>query len=79
MSRKDEKDLKLQKVLSKYLDDIHEPLTLDSLRGDRLPNMSAILDTSHFWMSDHARFWYHLEANQKLYNLGGILISDTGN
>lgn len=56
----------------------HESLTLTSLRGDTLPDMKAIVDTSHFWMSDHSRFWYHLEANRDIYNLGAVLISDTG-
>ena len=39
--------------------------------------MRPIVDTSHFWMSDHSRFWYHL-VGQEMANLGAILISDTG-
>ena len=33
----------------------HEPLTLSALRGNVLPSMKPIVDTSHFWMSDHSR------------------------
>ena len=83
VARDDNKDLRLQRILSKYLDGqeaafYHEPLTLSALRGDVLPSMKPIVDTSHFWMSDHSRFWYHLEENADNYNLGAVLISDTG-
>ena len=39
--------------------------------------MRPIVDTSHFWMSDHSRFWYHLVGHE-MVNLGAILITDTG-
>ena len=85
VARDDNKDLRLQRILSKYLGGqeaaagfYHEPLTLSALRGDVLPSMKPIVDTSHFWMSDHSRFWYHLEENADNYNLGAVLISDTG-
>ena len=51
---------------------------LNSLQGNVLPSMRPIVDTSHFWMSDHARFWYHLVHGEEALNLGGLLISDTG-
>ena len=85
VARDDNKDLRLQRILSKYLGGqeaaagfYHEPLTLSALRGDVMLSMKSIVDTSHFWMSDHSRFWYHLEENADNYNLGAVLISDTG-
>ncbi len=83
VTRDDIKDLKLRSVLAKWLDQMddefkHEAITLTNMRGNKLPTMQDIVDTSHFWMSDHTRFWYHLEANQPIFNLGGVLISDTG-
>ena len=56
----------------------HEALTLNSLNGNDMPSMKPIVDAAHFWMSDHARFWYHLEEKSGIYNLGAVLISDTG-
>ena len=72
----------LQAILSKHLFPgngfHHEPVTLSSLSGDVLPSMKPIVDSSHFWMSDHARFWYHLVQGKEILNLGAILITDTG-
>ena len=56
----------------------HEALTLNSLNGNDMPSMKPIVDAAHFWMSDHSRFWYHLEEKSGIYNLGAVLISDTG-
>ena len=91
MARNDKKDQKLQRILSKHLEMLqkeekgegsfefhHEALTLDSLNGNVMPSMKPIVDTAHFWMSDHSRFWYHLEEKSGIYNLGAVLISDTG-
>ena len=90
MARNDKKDQKLQTILSKHLEMLqkkeeggnfefhHEALTLNSLNGNDMPSMKPIVDAAHFWMSDHSRFWYHLEEKSGIYNLGAVLISDTG-
>jgi len=84
VARDDAKDENLRTTLAKYLASnngsgfYHEAITVGSLNGDELPSMEPIVDSSHFWMSDHSRFWYHLVAGLDMINLGGVLISDTG-
>ena len=91
MARNDKKDQKLQRILSKHLEMLqkkeeeegnfefhHEALTLNSLNGNDMPSMKHLVDAAHFCMSDHARFWSHLEEKSGIYNLGAVLISDTG-
>jgi hypothetical protein len=85
VTRQDDKDIRLRNVLAEQLKTtlgqeqkyFHEAITLPTMSGDQLPTMRDIVDTSHFWMSDHTRFWYHIEG-PILHNLGAVLISDTG-
>ena len=53
-------------------------MTVNSLTHDQLPTLKDIVDASHFWMSDHSRFWYHLEQGSDMFNAGAVLITDTG-
>ena len=72
-------------ILGKYLSNTlneekfhHEAVTVNSLTHDQLPTLKDIVDASHFWMSDHSRFWYHLEQGSDMFNAGAVLITDTG-
>lgn len=84
VARQDPSDLKLREILGKYLSNTlneekfhHEAVTVNSLTHDQLPTLKDIVDASHFWMSDHSRFWYHLEQGSDMFNAGAVLITDT--
>ena len=85
VTRQDPSDLKLREILAKYLASTlnkekyhHEAVTVNSLTHDQLPTLKDIVDASHFWMSDHSRFWYHLEQGSDMFNAGAVLVTDTG-
>ena len=85
VTRQDPSDLKLREILAKYLANTlneekyhHEAVTVNSLTHDQLPTLKDIVDASHFWMSDHSRFWYHLEQGSDMFNAGAVLVTDTG-
>ena len=85
VTRQDPKDIRLRKVLCKHLEEtleedkfFHEPITLSVLTENDVPTLPAIVNTSHFWFSDHSRFWYHLEQGAEMFNAGAVLLTDTG-
>ena len=41
------------------------------------PSIRELQDHADFWMSDHARFWYHKEENEFM-TFPSILLTDTG-
>jgi len=84
VTRQDPKDIRLRKVLCKHLEQtleedkfFHEPITLSVLTENDVPTLPAIVNTSHFWFSDHSRFWYHLEQGAEMFNAGAVLLTDT--
>ena len=54
-----------------------EDFILKNLPPKMFPSINKLQDHADFWMSDHARFWYHKEENEFM-TFPSILLTDTG-
>ena len=54
-----------------------EDFILKNLPPKAFPSIRELQDHADFWMSDHARFWYHKEENEFM-TFPSILLTDTG-
>ena len=50
---------------------------MKNLPPKAFPSIRELQDHADFWMSDHARFWYHKEENEFM-TFPSILLTDTG-
>ena len=75
----------MSKMFKTYFDQIKRPnpekykcqnFQLTKMPLDHIPSTDEMAQNSHFWRSDHSRFWYHNSDPFRSFN--SIAISDTG-
>jgi len=50
---------------------------LPGVEAGGVPPVEKLAEHSYFWLSDHARFWYHRETDGKNVSFPAILLTDT--
>ena len=82
IGRNNPEEIRMSKKIQKWASTLGgflktEDFILKNLPPKAFPSIRELQDHADFWMSDHARFWYHKEENEFM-TFPSILLTDTG-
>ena len=82
IGRNGKEEKRMMSMISKYASTLGDNLKTENFVLRKIPpyakpSIRELQIHSHFWMSDHARFWWYKEEKEFM-SFPSILLSDTG-